>query len=270
MTHYLLAIPVFLPGLEASTAGPTFLLVLALVWLVAPTGRALYAGLALYFAVFLAIAEFGAHMRHTNVLIYAFIVTGGTVIDTAAREGALRLPWRAGSIRPPMGRRAITVATVSVVGALIVVGLAGVARAASERATERAYLTWLGSKLPANALVLTAGNVDPWTVADLTGRPVLYDAENGGRQLIEGRPFEWTGRVVSFYPNATESARIISALVEDGADLYYYGPGPEDRSSVTPRLVADAPTTYALTREVAYPGDRRRAALRIGGAIAGA
>ena len=212
----ILAVPVFWPGLEASTAGPTFLLLLALVWLVAPTGRALYAGLAPYLAVFLAIAEFSMH-RHTNVLIYAFILTGGTVIDAAAREGALRLPWRAGWIRPLVVRRAIAVTMMSVVGAVIVVGLVDVARAASERETERAYLTWLGSKLPANALVLTAGDVDPWTVADLTGRPVLYDAENGGRQLIEGRPFTWTRRVPSFYPDATESAHIISTLVESGA-----------------------------------------------------
>ena len=163
----------------------------------------------------------------------------------------------------------MTVAVASVVGALIVVGLTGVARAAGERATERAYLTWLGSKLPANALVLTAGNVDPWTVADLTGRPVLYDAENGGRQLIEGRPFVWTRRVASFYPNAMESAQIMSALVENGADLYFYGPGSEGRLSVTPRLATDTRETYALTPEMAYPGDPRRAALKIGGAIAG-
>ena len=264
-----LAVPVFWPGLEASTAGPTFLLVLAVLWLVAPTGRTLYAGLALYFAVFLVIAEFGAHMRHTNVLIYAFILTGGVVIDAAAREGALRLPWRAGWIRRSMVRRALAVTMVSVVGAVLVVGLVDVARAAGERATERAYLAWLGSELPANALVLTAGDVDPWTVADLTGRPVLYDAENGGRQLIEGRPFTWTRRVPSFHPDATESVHIISTLVESGADLYYYGPGSEDRSSVTPRLIGGTRTTYALTRELAYPGDPRRAALRIGEAIAG-
>ena len=264
-----LAVPVFWPGLEASTAGPTFLLVLALLWLVAPTGRTLYAGLALYLAIFLVIAEFGAHMRHTNVLIYAFILTGGVVIDAAAREGALRLPWRAGWIRPSMVRRALAVTMVSVVGAVLVVGLVDVARAAGERATERAYLAWLGSELPASALVLTAGDVDPWTVADLTGRPVLYDAENGGRQLIEGRPFTWTRRVPSFYPDATESVHIISALVESGADLYYYGPGSQDRSGVTPRLIGGTRTTYALTRELAYPGDPRRAALRIGEAIAG-
>ena len=263
-----LAVPVFWPALEASTAGPTFLLVLALVWLFAPAGRAIYAGLALYFAVFLPIAEFGAHMRHTNVLIYAFILTGVTLIDAAAREGAPRLPWRAGLIQTLVVRRAMRVAVPSLVGALIVVGLVGVAHAAGERATERAYLTWLGSNLPGNALVLTAGNVDPWTVVDLTGRSVLYDAENRGRQLIEGRPFTWTHRVPRFYPDATESAQIISALVESGAELYYYGPGSEDRSRVTPHFLG-ARTTYALTREAAYPGDPRRAVLRIGEAIAG-
>ena len=151
-------------------------------------------------------------------------------------------------------------------GVRIGFGGGSICSAIGERQAESRYLEWLGAKLDDNALILTTSNVDPWQVMQITGRPVVYDGENGARLAIEPGGLEWGNDLVAEYRNYVAEADVFQSLQKRGYSLWLYTPWQgTERKWFDPAFIGSSPPVlFEVVSGANYPEQPGRAALQIG------
>jgi hypothetical protein len=259
----LIAVLGFLVSWHVPASAAATLLVVAVLWLGLPFVRTVVALLAMPIAFTLLLVLELLHYRHTNFILYALIVTAGVAL-AESRLSEWHFPG--GTFVGRYVPRARLLPGIAFAG-LMAAGVFGViqlAGAVSHQRTETAYLEWLGNALPASAVIATTGDVDPWSVHELTDRPVLYDIENEGRQLVRGGPpYEWTPRFHNLIPNPSTTAATMDYVRETIGDIWFYRPADRgDKSLLRPRL-GTQPIVLEARRVAIYPSDLSRGSYRV-------
>jgi hypothetical protein len=243
------------------------LAVLAAAWVYMQVARAILAivaPLALILVVFLPVIT---QFRHSNAVIFALLIIAGAAIDGALARWSI--------YRPGEGRdgaliaRLATLATATTLVIVVVVGALQAVTAAQFRLGEERYLTWLGAVMGPGDALLTSGDVNPWRVQELIGRPIAYDVENGGRLLVTGTNSEWGRRVAEVTAAPATTGDVLRVLAGDGR-LWFYRPGETvDVKRFAPRLAGEnqALSFLSLIPVATYPADDSRAALAVGDPI---
>ena len=151
-------------------------------------------------------------------------------------------------------------------GVILVTGAAQTSRALVQSTDDERHLEWLSDILPANAMLLTPGNVDPWRAQQILKRPVLYDAQNGGRQIVTTGVARWHPAIHSQFPDVRSTPELLDILRETGKELWFYGPETDASSTdVVLRLIPhEEPVLFQLVRTGIDPQDPDRAAFTIG------
>ncbi len=243
------------------------LAVLAVAWVYMPVARVILvivAPLALILAVFLPVIT---QFRHSNAVIFALLIITGVAIDDALARWSRRRPGegRDGALLAWLA----TLATATTLVILVGIGTFQAVSAAQFRLGEERYLTWLGSVMGPGDALLTSGDVNPWRVHELVGRPVAYDVEYGGRLLVTGTTSEWGTKVAEVTEAPATTGDVLRVLAGNGR-LWFYRPGETaDAERFAPRLAGEnqAWTFLSLIPVATYPNDDSRAALAVGDPI---
>lgn len=204
------------------------------------------------------------HFRYSNAFVYTLIVLTAVAVGQGT---PVWWPWLRRSLAMParMSSYAMRLALVVLLAAPLVAGAIEVARAHLAHGDELLYLRWLATAIPEASVILTSGNVDPWEVHEVTGRSVIWPAENGGWQFITEKPYRWSRPVRERFPDAG-TQEILNRLRAAGDQLWFYRPGGDDVSQAV-RLILGfetAPRSFRLDPVIRYPADPDRAAYRVG------
>ena len=247
-----------------SSSESVTLLALVLVLVYLPIARVFFLVLSPILLVSFMALFLVLHQRHSSVFVYAMYLLSGVLADAAWRHlrgiriavpGRLRLAiWRENG--------ASFLAVAAVVGALVV-GILQFGQARGQRADQDDYLVWLGSQMGESDALLTSGFVDPWSVYELTGVDIYYDADHKGRVAVTGRPFGWKSMEDTF---GTElrvgdgDIGLVGPLVRKYDQIWYFDPrlGP-DQVTVTLTIYSGRRgKAVDLVRVAAYPDDPER------------
>jgi hypothetical protein len=243
-----------------ATVGAT-LLVVALAWLLIPSARVLLlVSLPILGIVFLWTGTI-TRLRHSNTVVYLLYLLAGLVVDEAVGTGARARAW-AGPRVEQIARTGAQVALVVGLLTAVAFGAIQLALALNGRAAEEEYLAWLAQAMPASAILMTTGDVDPWWVQRRIGRTVYYDVEHGGRMVLDGGEVAWGRNVSTFFPDATRNHEILDSIWQRGDEIWFYRPGPDrPPQTFTPRFVGEETyTEFEVVPIRTYPQDGRRAA----------
>lgn len=264
------AIPIALAivVLQPSTLGSITVLVTVItlisVLVVLPISRILIAAYLPYAGTIIVFSGLSIQQRHSILLVYLLYVLLGVCLGSACiaifRSHVLT------RISASINMRQLTNAIVSVMLSwLLIMGLIGTVSATLQKQQEQNYLRWLGTLMPENALLVTAPNVDPWEVRDLTGRTVIYDV--GLRSIVIPVSGDgWFDKIEVMAPSATSPRTLINSIHREGREIWGYFPREDNKDSFSRTSVNSHGHTalVKVLRVAAYPIDESRAAIRIG------
>ena len=251
----------FKPGIEAPVVALTYLTI-GVLWMYVPITRVLMALFAPILGILVLYLPLTTQPRHSNAIVFLFLLLAGIAIGLAA--GRIREWYRNVDSYGFVLVQRVLASVVLVV--LIGFGVGSICSAIGERQSESRYLEWLGAKLDDNALILTTSNVDPWQVMQITGRPVVYDVENGARLAIEPGGLEWGNDLVAEYRNYVAEADVFQSLQKRGYSLWLYTPWQgTERKWFDPAFIGSSPPVlFEVVSGANYPEQPGRAALQIG------
>ena len=254
---------------------PTFLLLIGLLAAWVPVARVMWLLIGLLTIITVMFWMFSEQLRHTNMIIYTLYVLIGVVVGQGLEmvKGS-RFPSRLRRFRTPFRTlERLPLASGLLLLSMFVIRAAVILRVSSDRLEEDRYLNWLASVMPADAVLLTSGNVDPWRVNDIIQRSVVYDVENGGRLFISGTGEPWEP-LNHLYPDIQATGRgtqvFLERLASNGIEARYYEPGIDPRKDRLKIYLfgGERPPRWVLARGEAFPPDNKRFAYSIGRPIA--
>ncbi len=248
------------PRVETSAVALAYL-TLGIVWAYIPLTRVLIVLFGPILGTLVLYLPLTTQPRHSNAIVFLVILIAGIAIGLAT-DRVRRWYTASGSGQFEFGQR-VLLAT----GLIVLVGL-GSARtmdAIEGRIAEGRYLEWLGDQMGEDALVLTAANADPWQVMELTGRPVVYDVENGARLVLEPDGPEWGSEMLGEFRAYSDEVDVLRALEERGYRLWFYAPWQgAEREWFDPAVTGSSPPVpVELVRVTEYPEQGGRAALMV-------
>ena len=196
------------------------MLVLGLAWVYSPTARTILVVSMPILGIILLWTGTITGLRHSSMGSYVLYLVSGIVVGEAGRIWAntaqpRRLTWT----------RRVAGQTVSVLTAVsILFGISQLFGAFQSRVNLEEYTKWLDTVLPPNAVIMTKGNVDPWHVASLLDRDVIYDVENGARLVLDSSNTRWGRRLSKVYPDAPTNAKLMRSIQAGGREIFWYTP----------------------------------------------
>jgi hypothetical protein len=259
-----LAVPVYFlllePGIERPAVALTYLTV-GIVWAYIPLTRVLMVLFGPILGTLVLYLPLTTQPRHSNAIVFLLLLIAGIAIGLAT-DRVRRWYADSASGQFEVGQRVFVMAGLIV---LIGFGIARTADAIEVRIVEGRYLEWLGGQMGEDALVLSSAGADPWQVMELTGRPVVYDVENGGRLVLESGEIGWGAGMLAEYREYVDEGDVLRALEGLGYRLWFYAPwsGTERETFVPSFAGSTVKQSFELIRVAEYSDQRGRAALMV-------
>jgi hypothetical protein len=250
----------FEPRIEVPTVAVTYLTI-GVVWMYIPVARVLMVLFGPIFGILILYLPLTTQPRHSNAIVFLLILLASIAIGLAVGQ-VKRWYQDVDSRQFVAGQRMLISAGLIV---LVGVGSVSTANAIGERLAEGRYLEWLGEQMGEDALLITVADVDPWQVLAVTGRPVIYDVENGARLAIEPDGPEWGVGFLSEFRGYDDEEDVFRTLEQRGYSLWFYAPwrGAE-RQWFNPAFTgSSARERIELTKVADYPEQIGRAALMV-------
>jgi len=263
------AIPIVLVlvVLHPSTLGSVTVLVttvtLISVLVVLPISRILIAAYLPYVGTIIVFSGLSIQQRHSILVVYLLYVLVGVCVGLACVAiFRSRVLCR---ISPLVSVHKLTNAIVlAMVSYLLILGITSTVGGTLQKQQEQNYLRWLGTLMPENALLVTAPDVDPWEVRDLTGRTVIYDV--GLRSIVIPVSGDgWVDKIEVMAPSATSPSSLINSIRQEGREIWGYFPREDNTDGIRRASFTSNGQTalVSLLSVEVYPEDESRVALRI-------
>ena len=250
----------FEPRIEVPTVAVTYLTI-GVVWMYIPVARVLMVLFGPIFGILILYLPLTTQPRHSNAIVFLLILLASIAIGLAV--GQVKRWYQDVDSRQFMAGQRMLISAGLIV--LVGVGSVSTANAIGERLAEGRYLEWLGEQMGEDALLITVADVDPWQVLAVTGRPVIYDVENGARLAIEPDGPEWGVEFLSEFRGYDDEEDVFRTLEQRGYSLWFYAPwrGAE-RQWFNPAFTgSSARERIELTKVADYPEQIGRAALMV-------
>ena len=258
------------------------LILVSMVWLFVPVARILLLVSLPIIGLLMLYMGITTQQRHSNAMVYVFYLVSGITFSIAVWDTMGRDFIRNTSRMRVLTSTPNALASIAVI-ALVIIGAGDTIRTTVDQREEAAYLEWLATQMRVNDVLFTTGNVNPWSVHEITGRTVYYDVRNTGRLIVDSntnqglvdmkppdnqsfqRVFDKKAAQVVWrkvqvdHLGATSNLEILASIRANGAEVWFYSPGPSgypktDTMSLKLHFIGE-PTypMFAIVPRIAYP-----------------